>query len=406
MFSHLRSTCGFAVLVGLLLVTAPSVKAATLSVPAGAPQAEIQAIIDGAVAGDIVSFSPGTYYLTGPLTLKNGITIEGNNCTWIGDDYYNVVKVIDTARLSNVTIQNLLTQNVHFRFWPTNPANVSGITISNVEFSDGLAELGQTAIDSRFMIVKATNTTITGCRFLRTAGYPGKGIQLYLAQNTTITNNLFGTTSSTTPNPETYGYFKTAINTNNGATTGGFVSNTTISNNHIYRTAAMPDDAANSDHGIYTLGFDGMTIANNVINGWVALNSGGAVKMRQGRNGTIQNNTFVRSGILLYVYDNNLIQELRNVRVLNNTITVEGYDGVPHIYDGIGFWRNFVTYNVAEYSVRIEGNTIYNGAICIANANTHEYDFSAEGGGVFNNIIYNGGIDVLPGIAQSGNIVY
>lgn len=399
-------TLGGSLLASLTLaIAALPIQAATRSVPAGSTQAQIQTILNGAVSGDVISFAAGTYSFTGALTLKSGLIIEGNSCTWVGSSTSTIVKVIDTAALTNVTIRNLKTRNVHFRFWASNLANLKGITVSNVEFKDGRAESGMSAIDSRFVTIKAGGVTVTGCKFLRTSGFAGKGIQLYLAQNTTITNCLFGTTSATTPNPSTNGFFKTCINTNNDTTNGGFVTNTSITSNHLYRASAMSDDAAYSDHGIYALGFDGLTLSNNTINGWPAAASGGAVKLRQAQNGTVQNNTFVRSGVLLYIYDNNPNLFLKNIKILSNTITCASYDGVPHIYDGIGFWRNYSTTDVAEYSIRIEGNTISRGAICLDNANIHTSDINANGGGVFNNTINTGGISLKPGIAQSGNVI-
>lgn len=391
--------------VFVLALATGQLSAVIRNVAAGSTQAQIQAIINSSASGDTISFASGTYNFTSALTLKSGLVVQGNGCTWNGNNASNIVKVVDAASLSNVTINNLTANNVMFRLWGSPGASaVNNVTFSNITFQNGRAESGLAQIDSRYLQFKATNVTVSACTFLRTSSFPGKCLHLYLAEGMSFTGNKVGTTSSTSPNPSTHGYFKTAINMNSDSVNGGLV-NATISNNHIYRNTSMAIDSTNCDHGIYAHGFNSLTISNNTISGWPAAATGGAVKIRNGENATVSNNTFIRSGVLMYVYTTGYYLFLRNVDVIDNTITQDSWDGTPSIHKGIGFWRNYGdSTEEAEESIYISGNTITRGCINIA-TNTNTDFFNLNGGGVFNNTINTGTIATPAGIDQSGNVI-
>ncbi|WP_201290788.1 hypothetical protein, partial [Tenacibaculum maritimum] len=201
---------------------------------------------------------------------------------------------------------------------------------------------------------------------------------------TKITKNAFGDTDATA-------YFVTAINDNS--------IRTLIEENIINRNASWVNKAE-TDHGIYAHSFDGLMIKNNTISGWPANGEGGAVKARNGKNLTITGNTMNDSGIILNVYNNLSANYLENVVVQNNTITLAGYNN--DIYSGIGYWKNTSDTSFYEKSIKIDNNTLINGAIKITPSHLNITSFNENGGGVHNNTAK--AYFIAAGIDTSGNI--
>jgi hypothetical protein len=189
-------------------------------------------------------------------------------------------------------------------------------------------------------------------------------------KNTIIENNNWGG-----DDPTLTGYFVTGIN-ERGINT--LIRNNTISRNPLWT------ELNKQDHGIYALDFDGVTVKDNTITGWHPNGSGGAIKARNGQNILIEDNIFTHSGVLLYVYETNKIQQhLKNVTIRNNLIDIIDNDGSSSIYKGIGYWTNINYEN--EFSIRIEGNSIKNG-YCIAQTGRINVDgWNANGGCFFGN---------------------
>lgn len=397
--------------------TLSSLKAAIYTVPAGASQATIQGYINGAVAGDTVKFTSGSVYtLTGALTLKSGVTIDGNLSKWYNSSATTVLPGVNASSLSNVLIKNLTLDNVMFRFWASSAiTGINGIELYNCTFQNGRAQSGSTQVNSFYLQVRGANVAIKQCRFLRGSAFKGKGIQFYLAENCTVQDSLFGTSTTTSPNFTTHGYFKTAINVANSSTGGSTVSansakDITITRCFIYRNPAMSDtggDAGDSDHGIYAHGFDGLTLTGNTISGWAPMASGGAIKIRNGINALIQDNTLLRSGVLMYIYSGHPFLFLKYVDVLDNTITLDSLPASSNIWSGIGFWRNYATTSQAEYSVLVARNTVNRGYIRLYQNSPdpiHVSDFGALSGGCSLNTVTGGGsITLQRGMVNSGN---
>jgi hypothetical protein len=413
-FSHLPRFPRLALLLFSLSAFqffSPFSPAATITIPAGADQSAIQSAITGAAAGDIIQFTPGaTHTLTQTLTLKDNITLDGNGCTWDATAQTNVLRLVNTATLQNVTIKNATARNIMFRLWVNGVAftNINNINITAIRFQDGKAESAPDAaqVDSRYIQIKAAGVTIAGCQFLRASATPGKAIQLYCAQNTTITGCLFGATRTDGADSDTYGWFKTAINITDDSNLGNPVLNTLITATKIHRTTAMDDAPANCDHGIYAHHFDNLEISGNTISGWPPASAGGAIKIRNAQNFKIRDNLLLRSGILLYTYNDTRSQYLKNGLITGNTIKIDPWPIAPDIYHGIGYWRNVgASADPSEYSIRIAGNTLENGVINIQTDPLNVAGWNANNGGVFDNNIIGGDIYLKPGIAQSGNII-
>ncbi|MDR1012031.1 MAG: right-handed parallel beta-helix repeat-containing protein [Opitutaceae bacterium] len=394
-----------------LQLFSPSSHAATITIPAGADQSAIQAAITGAAAGDTIQFTPGaTYTLTQTLTLKDNITLDGNGCTWDATAQPNILRLVNAATLQNVTIKNATARNIMLRFWVNGATftNITNVTVTAISFQDGKSESAPDAaqIDSRYIQIKAAGVTIAGCQFLRASATPGKAIQLYCAQNTTITGCLFGATRADGADSDTHGWFKTAINITADSKLGNPVLNTLITASKIHRAAAMDDAPANCDHGIYAHHFDNLEISGNTISGWPPSSAGGAIKIRNAQNFKVRDNHLLRSGILLYTYKDTRSQWLKNGLITDNTIKIDPWTGATDIYHGIGYWRNVGTpADPAEYSIRIAGNTLENGLISIKTDPLNVTSWNASNGGVFDNNVTGGSIQLKDGIAQSGNII-
>jgi hypothetical protein len=394
-----------------LQLFSPFSPAATITIPAGADQSAIQAAITGAAPGDTIQFAPdATYTLTQTLTLKDNITLDGNNCTWDATAQPNILRLVNAATLQNVTIKNATARNIMLRFWVNGAAftDITNINIVAIRFQDGKAEsTPDTAqIDSRYIQIKAAGINIAECQFLRTSATPGKAIQLYCAQNITITACLFGATRTDGADCDTHGWFKTAINLTDDSSLGNPVLNTLITASKIHRAAAMDDASANCDHGIYAHHFDGLEISGNTISGWPPSATGGAIKIRNAQNFKVCNNLFLRSGILLYTYDDTRSQYLKHGLIAGNTIKLDPWTGASDMYHGIGYWRNVgASDDPSEHSIRVAGNTLENGDINIIADPLNATGWSASNGGVFNNTTIGGSIQLKTGIAQSGNTI-
>ena len=409
----LGRAAGFA--CAFLLVRSAAL-AATIIVPAGSDQSQIQSYINSAVAGDTVQFTAAAVHtLTGPLTLKNGIIVDGNTAKWYGGASPEIIVGVNATALTSVTIKNLVLDNVMLKLWSSTAVSaVSGITIDNCTFQNGKAQTGMTQVNSFYVQVRAASITIQNSKFLRTATYKGRGIQFYLAENCTVQNCLIGTSTYPTTNHTTHGHFKTGINVSNSSAGGSdpvtnSAKNITLTGNRIYRNPAMADtggDAGDSDHGIYAHGFDGFIMTGNTVSGWAPTAAGGGLKIRNALNARVETNTFLRSGILMYVYTGSPLLYLKYVDILDNTITLNSLNPLD-MYQGIGFWRNFATSNQAEYSILVSGNTISRGHIYLfqsVNDPIHVSDWNALGGGCTNNTATKGGtIHLQVGMTNSGN---
>jgi hypothetical protein len=269
-------------------------------------------------------------------------------------------------------------------------------------------------LNSFYIQVRASYITIKNSKLLRGASFKGKGIQFYLAENCAVQNCLIGTSTYPTTNHTTHGHFKTAINVSNSSTGGSDVTtnsskNISITTTRIYRNPATADtggDTGESDHGIYAHGFDGFTLTGSTVSGWAPTSAGGGLKIRNAQNALVQNNSFLRSGILMYVYTGSPLLYLRYVDILDNTITLNALNALD-MYQGIGFWRNFVTSSQAEYSILVSGNTINKGSIYLyqgAGDPIHVTDWNAVGGGCSSNTTTGGGtIHLQSGMANTGN---
>lgn len=357
----------------------------THTITNGMTFSQMNAVLASTTSGDIVDVEPGTYTITGKLTMKDGITLRNQTCTLpvfeaTSSSPSQLLEMYYSSGIHNCVIKGIIFHNIRYRLSGQNYVSFDSCT-----FDYGIRKSGTDKAylkDAYLEFVQGcTEPTVTNCIFSRRSGNSGRGIYNKSSANALFTSNIFGDGGTT-------GYFVTAINDNGHGTI--------ISNNVIDRNLALTN-TAETDHGIYAHSFDSLTITNNVISGWPASASGGAVKARNGENLTISNNVMNDSGVLLYVYDNATHPFLHNAVVSNNIINVSSAGN--NIYSGIGYWRN--TEDGEELSILIQDNTLPNGTIKASFNMLVTEDFNVNGGGVFNNDIAE--IYLKSGINNSGN---
>ncbi|MDB0599759.1 right-handed parallel beta-helix repeat-containing protein [Tenacibaculum maritimum] len=359
----------------------------TLTITAGMDLAGINGILRQAQSGDVIEVEGGVYAITGKLELKDGITLKkqaGTAPVFSARSKTDEMLEQDwNTGNNNVIIQGIIFHNIRFKI-----ENASNTSFSYCIFDYGVRKAGtnkwNNTNDAYIQIVGSKNMKVESCVFKRRMNNSGRGVFVKQSNHTKITKNNFGATDDTA-------YFVTAINDNS---TGTLIEDNTIKRNVLW---VNKDE---TDHGIYAHSFDGLMIKNNTISGWPANGEGGAVKARNGKNLTITGNIMNDSGIILNVYNNLSANYLENVVVQNNTITLAGYNN--DIYSGIGYWKNTSDTSFYEKSIKIDNNTLINGAIKITPSHLNITSFNENGGGVHNNTAK--AYFIAAGIDTSGNI--
>lgn len=364
---------------------------ANLTIDSGMTLAQMNQVIAAASAGQTVKVAAGTYNITGKIIMKAGVTLMKKTTV---NPIFNarntsteIYKMSYGTDLNNCTFSGITFWNIKIY-----AAGTQNLTISNCVFDYGERQAGTDEKwygDAYVQYLNANHTTVSNCTFSRRSTDSGRGIWVGAGSvDSKILNNTFG-------NGGTTGYFVTAINDNSQSTS-------LIDGNIINRNAALNSDNSQTDHGIYAHSFNGLTISGNTISGWPASGDGGAVKARNGENLVVSGNTFNTSGILLYTYVNPTDhQYLKNVKVLNNTINLPA--PTSGMTGGIGYYREAGTTGI-EYSVRIEGNQLPNGAINISASNGfNATNFNAALGGIYNNNLYLSYLSLPTGVNNSGN---
>ncbi|MFL0132073.1 right-handed parallel beta-helix repeat-containing protein [Tenacibaculum maritimum] len=348
----------------------------------------INGVLSQAQSGDVIEVESGTYDITGKLELKDGITlrkVQGKSSPVFSarSKTDEMLEQDWNTGNNNVIIQGIIFHNIRFKI-----ENASNTSFSYCIFDYGVRKAGtnkwNNTNDAYIQVTSGANIEIRSCSFKRRMNNSGRGVFVKQSNHTKITKNNFGDTDATA-------YFVTAINDNSNGT---LIEDNTIKRNVLW---VNKDE---TDHGIYAHSFDGLMIKNNTISGWPANGEGGAVKARNGKNLTITGNIMNDSGIILNVYNNLSANYLENVVVQNNTITLAGYNN--DIYSGIGYWKNTSDTSFYEKSIKIDNNTLINGAIKITPSHLNITSFNENGGGVHNNTAK--AYFIAAGIDTSGNI--
>jgi len=356
----------------------------------GMTLAQINAVIAGATAGQTVLVQPGTYTITGKIVMKAGVSLAKQTTTNPVFDATGLTSILNLAystELNNCTLSGLTFWNIKMTI---TSAESAAIKYCIFDYGKRKASTNKTnnLSDAYINLNSTNNALVYSCVFCHRSTDPGRGVWVGAGStNDIVRKNTFG-------NGGTTGYFVCAINDNSQ-------SNSIIDSNTVARNTALNTIDSLTDHGLYAHSFNGLTIANNTFtSGWPTNDSGGDIKARNGQNLTISNNTLNTSGILLYEYVNTPAYPYLNyVVVSGNTINISA--PASDMYHGIGYYRDNTT--DSEYSINITGNSLPNGAIFATSSNIVAANFSAAGGGVYNNDTATGYVLLKTGITNSGN---
>ena len=366
---------------------------------------EINQLISSASSGDVVLVESGTYLIDGKIAFKQGVSLKAkdpdnkpvfnskNEDTGkLAGSGLNIMEY--TTELSDVTIDGVEFHNIGLTIKGNN-LNAENIVVKNCVFDYGERIAGtdkKNYADKYLNFVSVENVLVENCDFLRRNGVngSGRGVQTSYTKNATIRNNRFGG-----ENPEVTGFFVSAINDRG--------TNSLIDGNIINRCFGLTD-LAHIDHGIYAVDFNGLVISNNTITGWPRNGAGGSIKARNGQNLVIEDNIFNTSGIIMYTYESDKIQQhFKDVIIRRNIINMEGEADYKNnvLHNGIGYYTDFTSVDGNEESIRIESNTINNGYVHLINPRINTDKFNMNGGGVYNNKAE--AYLLKKGISHSGN---
>ncbi len=366
---------------------------------------EINQLISKASSGDVVLVESGTYLIDGKIAFKKGVSLKAKDSdnkpvfnsknedtSKLAGSGLNIMDY--TTELSDVTIDGIVFHNIGLNIKGDN-VSARNIVVKNCVFDYGERIAGtdkKNYQDKYLNFAYVENVLVENCDFLRRNGIrgSGRGVQTSYTKNATIRNNRFGG-----ENPEVTGFFVCAINDRG--------TNSLIDGNIIHKSFALTN-LDHIDHGIYAVDFNGLVISNNTITGWPRNGAGGSIKARNGQSLVIEDNVFNTSGIIMYTYEHNKIQQhFKDVIVRRNIINMEGESDYKNnvLHNGIGYYTDFASVDGNEESIRIESNTINNGYVHLINARINTDRFNMNGGGVFNNIAE--AYILKEGINHSGN---
>lgn len=364
--------------------------------PAGASKdlVGIQEAILSASPGETVFIPAGEYVLSAGesdpvIKVEKSISILGEPGSRLevpvakdgGSSKAFLLLFTSSKQISNVGIRHINLYRGYASFVGAQNAFIDGVTVEHCTFEDGWFTRDKATIPSYFApakvntdtsgfelsLARVKNAVVKSNTFKRSDKVPGRGIVLWRTLDTSVTDNTFT------------GAFITAINGSGAVAnkSGGFdsdtrVVNTVIRGNRATRSTKLED--LSEDHGMYIWGAKNTTIAGNTVKGWSLSDAGGSLKFRNAEGATIEDNTFIGSGLLLYSYSapqGSSIPMLRDVTVRNNTIDLTGSVAKSSSASvqgraGISYWRNFgKESDTMERNIVIHKNKIVNGSIQI-----------------------------------------
>eukprot|EP00747_Dinoflagellata_sp_TGD_P150023 gnl/TRDRNA2_/TRDRNA2_177073_c2_seq15.p1 gnl/TRDRNA2_/TRDRNA2_177073_c2~~gnl/TRDRNA2_/TRDRNA2_177073_c2_seq15.p1 ORF type:complete len:368 (-),score=36.22 gnl/TRDRNA2_/TRDRNA2_177073_c2_seq15:234-1337(-) len=190
---------------------------------------------------------------------------------------------------------------------------------------------------------------VVGCDFRRGSQHQGRGMGEIGSENVLIQGNICGG-----EDVELDGYFTTCL-ISKGV-------NTRVTHNVFRRI--LGTDGATQDHGIYAKKGYNLTIANNLVAGWMCSNSGGAIKLSDFTGATVQDNILAVSGLLVVDDGFPTTDILFMDNILAIDVTNRDKDKVPKVMRGVGIYldkkdsKNNALPTSGE-SISITDNTIY-----------------------------------------------
>jgi hypothetical protein len=303
--------------------------------------------------GDTVSFAAGNYKISSAArnSLQNAKSLTGvNGRTTLDFSGESSVQFLKLSGASGGQISGLKFLNAG-----VDVSNSAGFTIKDSSF-DGYS--GKRSSGNTRGLVAISNSNNAAIRNIKlnwtNTSENLRAVNVRKSENITFTGNTI------------QGRLE------QGAGFNG-VNKATISGNTFTRVSGTPGAgqghhiALGEDHGIYILNVNDIKVQSNNVRGWSTTASGHSLKIKDGNNHDISNNTF-ESGIIVRRNNNSLTH--RNLKIRNNQIT----------RGGISIW----TPGVNPTSVRVEGNRLPNGELAVTSGDPRL--FSQSNGGIFNNV--------------------
>ena len=166
----------------------------TWNIPAGTSTASIQSTINGAAAGDTIMFGPGTFNITGTITLATGITytstlIGGKIATKLigvaGSTIFSLNSVMSNVTISNLYFNTPSNSAVGYAFY-SNSASGNTSDMLHMTITNNIFDNAETYV-SGFQSSNITYNTFENTGW-SSSGYPLSGWNI---NNTTISYNKF-----------------------------------------------------------------------------------------------------------------------------------------------------------------------------------------------------------------------
>jgi len=375
----------------------------------GDDTAAFQAAIDAATEGQEVYAPAGRYRLgqgADSLRISLGMSLVGDGAVLAGEGASGTMFEISNRRadqgyapIDKLRVRGFVFDNVRLYFRGKRGARgARDIEITDCTFQNGyqLNVVGPRRKLKHWArpyasLIRVRDGRIERNTFLRSQGHGGRGVVIESSADVLIKDNRFGKIEN---GRVTQAHFRTAINVHGNdkrcdsmaSDCVEYAEGISITDNVLLRgpSGEVSTEPASEDHGIYVRTFRDVRIRRNTIRGWSPTAHGGSVKIRQGTDALISENTMVGSGVLLNVYGNNHPHYLKRVQVVNNDIDMQGAKcrkGEAH--RGILYYRKLSRPEATglEESIEILDNRITDGG-CVAVVNANAAGLCVAGNGL------------------------
>lgn len=348
-------------------------------------------------SGNTVVFSNGTYnFSASQLSLLNKSGV--NNVTFKAANRHaaiikytgNTITRLNFSNRTNVNFEDLELNNLELYY-----NNTTNSTVSFVKFRGGKVTNPDTSGESKkriwtsMSVYHGSNVTVSNCdiKWEVNADYSrGKGIRVTGGKDHKLLNN------------RVWGYMVMGISVITGrkdsASNVDPVVDCLIQGGSVERNSGFPDE----DHGIYLHNVAGVKVDGVAFKGnWTAASSGHGIKIKGAWDIEVANCTFETPGGIILREASNWLDQNKNFWIHDNTFDNYGIGG-------FGLSGSKVMYG----PLRIENNSIVNGGVKLVrneNSINATEPLSSQPGGVYNNCIKNGSLELHSVINQNNNAV-
>jgi hypothetical protein len=341
----------------------------------GGEWADIVAAIENGAEGSSFCIQNGRYHATVPLPLKSGMSIRGITCNMaesncasgmelpiiLGDSQMDMHWKYESV--SDVTISELVFEELRLTFGKKgdDSRTVKNIRLYNLVFLRGHQIPSPTdpydkgAGDDYLVLLTHVGCSggacseVKGCHLLRANGWTGRGMGDINSEGVVFEKNSCGGASV-----HVHGLFASCLNLKG--------HNARVLSNTFRR--AVDTVTGEQDHGIYAKNCGNVEIKGNLIAGWMADSSGGAIKVSSASSVVIEENVLVTSGVMV----NDDTGPVTHITIIGNLI-LQNLDNFAtqrarKVARGIGLFVDEAASNgdalpTSGSQIRIEGNHLF-----------------------------------------------